>query len=54
VRNFVEDFVEVVGGVTGGRGADVIHDPVGADVCRRSTRCLAFEGQILVVELAGG
>jgi NADPH2:quinone reductase len=47
-----EDFIEVDRDVTGGRGADLIYDPVGADVCRRSTRWLACE--ILVVGLAGG
>jgi len=53
-EDLVEDFVEVVGDVTGGRGADVIYDPDCAYVCRRSTRWLAFEGPILVVELPGG
>ncbi|MEV6659687.1 NADPH:quinone oxidoreductase family protein [Nocardia fluminea] len=49
-----EDFVEVVKEVTGKRGADVIFDPVGGDVYARSTKCVAFEGRILVVGFAGG
>jgi len=49
-----EDFVEVVKAATGGRGADVIYDPVGGDVFDRSRKCVAFEGRILVVGFAGG
>jgi NADPH2:quinone reductase len=48
------DFVEVVKAETGGRGADVIYDPVGGDTYQRSTKCVAFEGRILVVGFAGG
>ena len=49
-----QDFVEVVKEVTGGRGADVIYDPVGGDTYARSTKCIAFEGRILVIGFAGG
>jgi len=49
-----EDFVEVVKAETGGRGADVVYDPVGGETYRRSTKCIAFEGRILVVGFAGG
>ncbi|HEX7537272.1 MAG TPA: NADPH:quinone oxidoreductase family protein [Dermatophilaceae bacterium] len=49
-----ENFVEVVKEVTGGRGADVVYDPVGGDTYQRSTKCIAFEGRILVVGFAGG
>ena len=49
-----EDFVAVVKEVTGGKGADVIFDPVGGDVFRKSTKCVAFEGRILVVGFASG
>ncbi|GLW99400.1 NADPH:quinone oxidoreductase family protein [Microtetraspora sp. NBRC 16547] len=49
-----EDFVEVVKRETEGRGADVVYDPVGGDVYERSTKCIAFEGRILVVGFAGG
>ncbi|MGV9661815.1 NADPH:quinone oxidoreductase family protein [Nocardia niigatensis] len=49
-----EDFVEVVKRVTDNRGADVIYDPVGGDTYTRSTKCIAFEGRILVIGFAGG
>jgi NADPH2:quinone reductase len=49
-----EDFVAVVKDVTGGRGADVVYDPVGGDAFRKSTKCVAFEGRILVVGFASG
>ncbi|MFI7575697.1 NADPH:quinone oxidoreductase family protein [Micromonospora sp. NPDC049497] len=49
-----EDFVEVVRAETGGQGADVVYDPVGGETYQRSTKCIAFEGRILVVGFAGG
>ena len=49
-----EDFVPVVKEVTGGRGADVIYDPVGGDVFDRSRKCVAFEGRIVVVGFTSG
>jgi NADPH2:quinone reductase len=49
-----QDFVEVVKEVTGGRGADVVYDPVGGETYARSTKCIAFEGRILIVGFAGG
>lgn len=49
-----EDFVEVVKEITQGRGADVIFDPVGGDAFDRSTKCIAFEGRLIVVGFAGG
>ena len=35
-------------------GADVVYDPVGGESFDRSTRCVAFEGRIVVVGFAGG
>jgi NADPH2:quinone reductase len=49
-----QDFVEVVKDETGGRGADVVYDPVGGETYQRSTKCIAFEGRIVVVGFAGG
>ena len=49
-----EDFVAVVKEVTGGRGADVVYDPVGGDAFRKSTKCIAFEGRIVIVGFASG
>jgi NADPH:quinone reductase len=37
-----------------GRGADVIYDPVGGDVFDLSTKCIAFEGRLLVIGFASG
>jgi NADPH2:quinone reductase len=50
----VDDFVEAVKEATGGRGADIIYDPVGGDTFDRSRRCVAFEGRILVIGFTGG
>ncbi|HEY2643420.1 MAG TPA: NADPH:quinone oxidoreductase family protein [Galbitalea sp.] len=49
-----EDFVTVVNELTSGAGANVIYDPVGGDVFERSTKCIAFEGRIVVVGFASG
>lgn len=49
-----DDFVSVVKDVTDGRGADVVYDPVGGETYARSTKCVAFEGRILVIGFAGG
>ena len=49
-----EDFVSVVKEATGGKGADVVFDPVGGDAFYKSTKCVAFEGRILVVGFASG
>jgi NADPH:quinone reductase len=54
VDRLSEDFVEVVKEVTGGRGADVVYDPVGGESYARSTKCIAFEGRILIVGFASG
>ena len=48
------DFAEEVKSITGGRGADVIFDPIGGDVYDRSTKCIAFEGRLIVVGFTSG
>jgi NADPH2:quinone reductase len=40
--------------ITGGRGANVIYDPVGGDVFDASLRCVAWEGRVLVIGFASG
>lgn len=40
--------------LTGGRGADVVYDPVGGDVFHLSTKCIAFDGRIVVIGFASG
>ena len=47
-------FVDAVKEFTDGRGADVIYDPVGGDTYDRSTKCIAFEGRILIIGFTGG
>jgi NADPH:quinone reductase len=49
-----QDFVQVVKEVTAGRGADVVYDPVGGDAYLKSTKCIAFEGRIVIVGFASG
>ncbi|UGY90551.1 NADPH:quinone oxidoreductase family protein [Streptomyces gobiensis] len=49
-----DDFVAAVKEATGGRGADVIYDPVGGDAYAKSVKCVAFEGRIVVVGFASG
>jgi NADPH2:quinone reductase len=48
------DWITAVKELTGGRGADVVWDPVGGDVFAGSLRCMAPEGRLLVVGFAGG
>jgi NADPH2:quinone reductase len=47
-------FREQVKVLTNGRGVDVIFDPVSGDVFDESTRCIAFEGRLLVVGFTSG
>jgi NADPH2:quinone reductase len=47
-------FREAVKELTGGRGAEVIYDPVGGDVFDESIRCIAFDGRVLVVGFTSG
>ncbi|MCT4351589.1 NADPH:quinone oxidoreductase family protein [Streptomyces sp. Je 1-79] len=49
-----EDVIAAVKEATGGRGADVIYDPVGGDAYTQSTKVVAFEGRIVVVGFASG
>lgn len=49
-----EDFVDAVKAATGGRGVDLAYDPVGGDTFDRSTKCIAFEGRIIVIGFTGG
>ena len=49
-----DDFVPVVKEVTGGHGADIVYDPVGGDVFDKSTKCIAFEGRLVVVGFTSG
>jgi NADPH2:quinone reductase len=54
VIDYSKDFREEVKSLTGGRGADVIFDPVGGDIFDESMRCVAPFGRILIVGFTGG
>lgn len=54
VINVAQGFRDKVKTLTGGRGADVIFDPVGGDVFDESVRCIAFDGRLLVVGFTSG
>jgi NADPH:quinone reductase len=49
-----EPFRDAVKRITGGRGADVVFDPVGGEVFENSLRCIAWGARILVVGFTGG
>src|SRR5262249_32350046 len=48
------NLVDQVKQITGGRGADVIYDPVGGEIFELSTKCIAPEGRLLVIGFASG
>lgn len=54
IINYNDGFREQVKDLTGGRGADVIYDPVGGDVFDESMRCIAPYGRILIISFTGG
>ncbi|HEY3797855.1 MAG TPA: NADPH:quinone oxidoreductase family protein [Caulobacteraceae bacterium] len=54
IVNVTGGFRERVKEITGGHGADVVYDPVGGDVFDESTRCIAFNGRILIVGFTSG
>lgn len=54
VINTADGFRTKVKDLTGGRGADVIYDPVGGDVFDESVRCIAFDGRLLVIGFTSG
>lgn len=49
-----EGFRDSVKDLTGGRGVDIVVDPVGGDRFTDSLRCLAPEGRLLVIGFTGG
>jgi putative PIG3 family NAD(P)H quinone oxidoreductase len=54
IRYRQEDFVEVVREVTGGAGADVVLDNMGAAYLARNVDVLAVGGRLVVIGLQGG
>ncbi|MFB7382434.1 NAD(P)H-quinone oxidoreductase [Kitasatospora purpeofusca] len=49
-----QDFVEVLGEATGGAGADVILDIMGAKYLSRNVDALAVNGRLVIIGLQGG
>ncbi|MGB3811054.1 MAG: NADPH:quinone oxidoreductase family protein [Parvibaculum sp.] len=54
VINVTRGFREEVKELTGGKGADVIYDPVGGDVFDESVRCIAWNGRLLIIGFTSG
>ena len=49
-----EDLKEALRRVTGGKGADVIYDPVGGSYAEAALRSIAWQGRFLVIGFAAG
>jgi len=49
-----EDLRERIKAITGGRGADVVYDPVGGTYTELALRSIAWRGRLLVVGFAAG
>lgn len=53
--DYQDGFLDQVKALTGGRGVDIVYDPIGAKVTEESLRCLTYGGRLLVLGfLAGG
>jgi NADPH2:quinone reductase len=49
-----EDLKDALRRVTGGKGADVIYDPVGGSYAEAALRAIAWQGRFLVIGFAAG
>ena len=47
-------FVDQVKALTGGKGVDIVYDPIGDKVAEESLRCLAWGGRLLILGFLGG
>lgn len=47
-------FIDAVKELTGGRGIDIVYDPIGDKVGEESLRCLAWCGRLLILGFLGG
>lgn len=47
-------FLDAVKALTGGRGVDIVYDPIGAAVTEESLRTLAWGGRLLILGFLGG
>lgn len=49
-----DDLADQVKALTGGKGIDVVYDPVGGDLSIKATRAIAWGGRFLIVGFASG
>ena len=49
-----EDLKTRIKELTGGKGADVVYDPVGGELAEQALRATAWEGRFLVIDFASG
>ncbi|HEY4042998.1 MAG TPA: zinc-binding dehydrogenase [Rhodopila sp.] len=47
-------FVDQVKQLTGGKGVDIVYDPIGDRIAEESLRCLAWGGRLLILGFLGG
>ena len=47
-------FIDPVKELTGGKGVDIVYDPIGDKVADESLRCLAWGGRLLILGFLGG
>ena len=47
-------FRDAVKHITGGKGADVVFDPVGGEIFEQSLRCINWEARLLIIGFTGG
>ena len=47
-------FTDEVKNLTGGKGVDIVYDPIGDKVAEESLRCLAWCGRLLILGFLGG
>lgn len=52
--DYREGFVDRVKELTGGKGVDIVYDPIGDKVAEESLRCLAWGGRLLILGFLGG
>ncbi|HXT79528.1 MAG TPA: NADPH:quinone oxidoreductase family protein [Acetobacteraceae bacterium] len=51
---YADGFIDQVKALTGGRGVDIVYDPIGGKVAEDSLRCLAWGGRLLILGFLGG
>lgn len=49
-----EDFRDRIKALTGGRGVDIVYDPVGGDIAESALRSVGWRGRYLVIGFAAG